>query len=117
MARRTWFRSWWSWLAVLALVPVLIWTSFWTGLAQLSPPALPDALDGDHDGVANVVETALGSDPGSAASTPESVASPPSCLNGADDDGDGQADLADPGCTVPPPEKSVFPGAGLDVFD
>lgn len=116
-ARRTWFRSFWSWLAVLALVPVLVWTSFWTGLAQLSPPALPDALDGDHDGVASVVETALGSDPGLGTSTPESVASPPSCLNGADDDGDGQTDLADPGCTAPPPEKSVFPGAGLDVFD
>jgi hypothetical protein len=117
MARRTWFRSWWSWLVVLALVPVLIWTSFWTGLAQLSPTPLPEALDGDRDGVADVVETALGSNPASAASTPESVASPPSCLNGSDDDGDGQTDLADPGCTVPPPVKTAFPAAGQDVFD
>lgn len=116
-ARRARFRSGWRWLGVLALVPVLIWLSFWTGLAQLASVPLPQALDGDGDGVADVVETALGSNAGSAASTPESVASPPSCLNGADDDGDGQTDLADPGCTAPPPDKTAFPGAGVDVFD
>jgi len=115
--RRSWFRSGWSWLAVLALVPVLIWTSFWMGLAGVSAPPLPDTLDADQDGVAGVVEMALGSDPGVKASTPESFATPPSCLNGVDDDGDSQTDLDDAGCTAPPPDRSTFPGAGLDVFD
>jgi hypothetical protein len=102
---------------VPAVVPVLVWVSFWTGLAGLAPPALPETLDADRDGVADVVEAGLGSDPGAAGSTPESFAAPPSCLNGADDDGDGQTDLADAGCTAPPPDTQAFPAAGMDVFD
>jgi hypothetical protein len=83
----------------------------------LGAAALPVSLDADQDGHADGIEGALGSLDGDPASTPESVAVPPSCLDGADNDGDGQADLSDPGCDPPAPEDAFFPAAGDDVFE
>lgn len=79
--------------------------------------ALPPAIDGDGDGYLDGIETPLGSDPADAGSTPESVANPPSCLDGLDNDGDTLADIDDPGCNVPVPVVGTFPAAGIDVFD
>jgi hypothetical protein len=79
--------------------------------------ALPSAVDGDRDGELDGLEMHLGSDPAAAASTPESVAAPPTCLDGLDNDADGQADLDDPGCAPPTVSDETFPGAGLDAFD
>lgn len=82
-----------------------------------TPVALPGAFDGDADGWLDQLETLLGSNPSDPASTPESVANPPACTDGADNDGDGAADVADPGCTVPVASEGTFPAAGTDVFD
>jgi hypothetical protein len=78
---------------------------------------LPVSLDADGDGWANPVESRLGSDPNDAAKTPESVAVAGSCFDGLDNDGDGQTDDADPGCTAPKPSDTTFPDAGSDAFD
>jgi hypothetical protein len=79
--------------------------------------ALSPTLDADQDGHVGGIEGALGSLDNDPASTPESVAVPPSCLDGGDNDGDGQTDLDDPGCNPPPPEDTTFPAAGDDVFE
>jgi hypothetical protein len=79
--------------------------------------ALSPSLDADQDGHFDGIEDALGSSDADADSTPESVAVPPSCLDGADNDGDGQTDLDDAGCSPPPPEDAMFPAAGDDVFE
>jgi hypothetical protein len=60
--------------------------------------------DSDGDGVIDVAERIAGSDPFSADSSPESAAGAlylgrPVCTDGIDNDGDGQTDSADPGCT------------------
>jgi hypothetical protein len=96
----------------LSLAGALVWL-----LVQAPSAALSPTLDLDQDGHFDGIEGALGSldaDPGS---TPESVAVPPSCLDGGDNDGDGQTDLDDPGCSVPAPVDDVFPAAGDDVFE
>ncbi len=79
--------------------------------------ALPSSLDGDGDGWMNTVETLLGSDAGDPFKTPESFAIPASCLDGADNDGDGATDDADPGCHPIPVIDGTFPPAGFDVFE
>ncbi|HXJ32998.1 MAG TPA: hypothetical protein VMS22_03085 [Candidatus Eisenbacteria bacterium] len=79
--------------------------------------ALPAAVDTDQDGYLDGLETLLGSDPADATKTPESVANPPACLDGIDNDGDGATDIDDPGCLVPPAVEDVFPPSGIDVFD
>ena len=79
--------------------------------------ALPASLDADGDGHVDTIELALGSDPGDPGSTPESVAVAGSCFDDVDNDGDGQTDIADPGCTVPAPVDDKFPAAGDDAFD
>jgi hypothetical protein len=79
--------------------------------------ALPPIVDADDDRHVDTVETALGSDPNDAASTPESVALAGSCFDDLDNDGDGTVDIDDPGCTVPAPVDDKFPPAGSDVFD
>jgi hypothetical protein len=79
--------------------------------------ALPPAVDGDQDGWLDGLETALGSDPTSAAETPESIAAPPTCFDGLDNDGDATTDVDDPGCSVPVAVEGTFPPAGMDVFD
>ncbi len=55
-------------------------------------------FDSDNDGFDDWTEEALGSDPHDAASTPEHSLFPETCADGADNDLDGQADAADPGC-------------------
>ena len=58
------------------------------------------SLDPDGDGYATPLEAHLGSDPGSAASTPENIVLPETCVDTADNDGDGKTDFQDPGCLV-----------------
>jgi hypothetical protein len=84
--------------------------------ARTALPLSP-SIDADADGWVDGVETQLGSDPADPVSTPESVANPPVCLDGADNDADGQLDLADPGCAPPQTFEDTFPSTGLDVFD
>src|ERR1700694_319982 len=70
----------------------------------------PDCKDSDGDGVPDVVERALGSDPMSKGSVPENTrfdnfliaAGFPVqlCNDGRDNDGDGLIDSADPGCNA-----------------
>ncbi|MGQ0668436.1 MAG: DUF7450 family protein, partial [Actinomycetota bacterium] len=79
--------------------------------------ALPAALDTDGDGWIDTVESHLGSDPANPANTPESVAIPVSCFDGLDNDLDGFADEADPGCQPPDLFKGTFPAAGADRFE
>lgn len=55
-------------------------------------------LDADGDGFGGQVEVALGSQPGSAGSTPEYVALADTCSDGIDNDADGSVDGADGGC-------------------
>jgi len=54
--------------------------------------------DSDGDGFFDLDEGYLGSDPNSAASTPEVPWVNDACSDGRDNDGDGQADLDDEGC-------------------
>jgi hypothetical protein len=82
-----------------------------------SARALDLSLDADQDDYYDGIETALGSQPDDSASTPESFAVPPTCLDGGDNDGDGLSDLDDPGCEVPAVSDSIFPAAGDDVFE
>ncbi len=63
--------------------------------------------DGAGDGWCGAEEAALGSNPGSSASTPESLQVPGSCSDGADNDGDGSVDLADSGCQLPMHDLSI----------
>ncbi len=58
-------------------------------------------LDDDNDGFIDDDETALGSDPSSAASTPEGQASAGSCADVLDNDLDGLVDGQDPDCLSP----------------
>ncbi len=82
-----------------------------------SAAAIPPSLDGDGDGWMNTVETLLGSDAGDPFKTPESFAIPASCMDDADNDGDGATDDADPGCHPIPVIDGTFPPAGFDVFE
>ena len=79
--------------------------------------SLPASMDSDRDGWMDGIEAALGSDPASASSTPESLAVPESCMNAADDDLDGATDEQDAGCKPPDIERRTFPSAGIDAFD
>ncbi len=79
--------------------------------------AIPPSLDGDGDGWYNNTETLLGSDAGDPFKTPESFAIPASCMDGADNDGDGATDDADPGCHPLPVATGTYPPAGFDVFE
>lgn len=112
-------------LTAAILGPLLFAALAAPAAAQLAAPAeaqLPPELDRDRDGFADNLETALGSDPGNRASTPESFALADGGGNGvadacedfADNDGDGKVDGDDPGCTEPLPEVDL--SAGLDVF-
>lgn len=56
------------------------------------------AADADEDGWDDGTEAFFGSDANSAASTPEHSWLPETCEDGADNDADGLADAADPGC-------------------
>ncbi len=98
-------------VTVAALVAVIL-----VGAAGTAA-AIPPSLDGDGDGWYNAVETLLGSDAGDPFKTPESFAIPASCLDGADNDGDGATDDADPGCHPIPVIDGTFPPAGFDVFE
>jgi hypothetical protein len=82
-----------------------------------SAQALPTAIDADQDGWLDTLEALLGSDAADAAKTPESVANPPACFDGLDNDADGATDMGDSGCVVPPAVEGTFPAAGLDAFD
>jgi hypothetical protein len=95
--------------------------SFLAGFLALAFAAsaygLPASVDADRDGWLDGLETAIGSNPASAASTPESVAAQPTCFDGLDNDADGASDIDDPGCSVPVAVEGTFPPAGADVFD
>ena len=83
-----------------------------TGACTPVLPADPkcDNTDADADGWAGWFETAAGSLPGNASSTPENLAAPTTCTDGVDNDsyldpgppevivGDGLKDGFDPGC-------------------
>lgn len=127
MSTHLYVRPWWSCLLGIALLvpssPAALAAASsrgtddaWSALAAAAT-ALPEELDADGDGWLDTLEEQLGSDPADAASTPESMAIPESCLDGADNDADGLTDDADPGCQ--PPEIAVegFPGEGVDAFD
>ncbi len=87
------------------------------GTTQLTPE-----LDADGDGFYNQLESALGSDPNSLNSTPESHALPDADGNGvadacedfADNDKDGLTDADDPGCKMDSLIVDLEPG--LDIF-
>jgi hypothetical protein len=89
------------------------------GLVVVAPPpaaALPASVDADGDGFTNDIEERLGSARDDAGRTPEHLAVPDSCLDDADNDGDGLKDLADPGCRAAEPADAFQP-AGDDAFD
>ena len=89
--------------AVLRLAGLAALVAFVT-LLQFDTPAARAALtDEDGDGVIDIAESVFGSDPGDAASTPETVGFPvffPTdiCADGVDNDADGLTDAADPSC-------------------
>lgn len=66
--------------------------------------------DADNDGVDDKTEELLGSNPNDAGSTPEHNWFPESCGDGADNDGDGSTDAADPGC-APDDDGDFVPDA------
>ncbi len=66
---------------------------------------LPESVDTDGDGSIDTIEDTLGSDAADAASTPESISIPLSCIDGADNDLDGAVDDQDPR----PPAPGVLP--------
>ncbi|MEX0785358.1 MAG: thrombospondin type 3 repeat-containing protein [Dehalococcoidia bacterium] len=70
-------------------------------------PCGEEPTDTDGDGYYDFDEDFYGSDPDSAASTPEHAYLPETCLDGADNDGDGATDLADPGCTLDSDEDGL----------
>lgn len=102
-------------MRICGFAPWLLVLSF--GVAARPALGLPASVDADQDGVVDALEVALGSSPGNAASTPESLAVSQSCLDGEDDDLDGVADLDDPGCELPAASDTTFPPAGDDVFE
>jgi hypothetical protein len=59
-----------------------------------------DHIDADSDGFLGAVERALGSNPASAASTPESLAIPGTCTDTVNNDAEGGTDAADAGCVA-----------------
>ena len=77
--------------------------------AAAEGPVCLGLADGDGDGYCDADEIALGSNPASATSTPEDIsglapgllALGKVCSDGIDNDNDGLADLADPGCQLP----------------
>ena len=79
--------------------------------------ALPAAPDADGDGWTDTVESSLGSDTADPASAPESVAILASCIDGANNDGDGSTDGSDPGCQAAPIATTAIPAAGTDSFE
>ncbi len=101
--------GWWSGIILLLGAGVI---------GDHSALSLSVSVDADGDGWIDGVETNLGSNPNDAASTPEDVATPPSCLDGVDNDGDGTTDLADSGCAPATVFDTGFPSsAGVDRFD
>lgn len=60
----------------------------------------PGEVDSDGDGYLDSEEAWIGSDPNNAASTPEHAYYPETCTDGVDNDTDGAADMADPGCNI-----------------
>jgi len=69
-----------------------------------APPAQALFNDTDGDSIIDVAESALGSDPNDAHSTPEEIfpdliLGTILCSDGVDNDGDGATDIADGGCT------------------
>jgi hypothetical protein len=60
--------------------------------------------DGDGDGWCDIQEIGIG---GSTAGTPEALAVPGSCSDGADNDLDGNTDLNDTGCQLPSHDLSI----------
>jgi hypothetical protein len=87
------------------------------GFAARAGLCLPVSVDADQDGVLDTLEAALGASPDDAASTPESLAAPGTCLDGRDDDLDGLTDGEDPGCHLPAASGTTFPAAGDDAFE
>jgi hypothetical protein len=83
--------------------------------ALRAAPVCVGLADSDGDGWCDLSEGGLGSNPASAASTPEALAVPGSCSDGADNDGDGSADLNDgaggpaapSGCQLPSHDLSI----------
>ena len=71
------------------------------GQENADDDAAGDACDGDDDadGFPDVLEETVGSDPLAADGLPEFLGFEDSCTDGADNDGDGDTDGADPGCT------------------
>ena len=81
----------------------------------------PCSTDTDGDGVSDADETTFGSDPSDDNSTPESsqwvpafelaTGGLPTCVDGVDNDGDGQIDDADVGCGDASPPTQTQPTA------
>jgi len=59
-----------------------------------------DAVDGDNDGFTGTYERAFNANPGVTANTPETVIAGGTCSDTIDNDGDGQTDAADAGCSA-----------------
>jgi hypothetical protein len=78
------------------------------GLTDGADPGC-DHIDADSDGFIGAAERALGSNPASAASTPESIALAGKCSDGIDNDGDGLTDAADPGCAAADTDGDTYP--------
>ena len=70
-------------------------------------PVCVGTTDTDGDGWCDGTEAALGSNPAMAASTPEALAVPGSCSDGADNDGDAATDLNDTGCQLAMHDLSI----------
>ena len=96
--------------------------------AAVTPtPTVVVGVDTDGDTVPDAEETALGSDPEDADSTPEDASVAGTCTDGVDNDGDGLTDDEDEGCVEPTPSPTVeveicapvFPGtySGLVRID
>jgi hypothetical protein len=66
--------------------------------------------DADNDGWDDFIENDFGSDPNDANSTPEHTFLPETCSDALDNDGDGLADEADPGC-APDADFDLVPDA------
>ena len=59
----------------------------------------------------------MGSSGSDSAATPETLAIPPSCSDGVDNDLDGLVDGLDPGCQPPPLSTVTLPLGGVDTFE
>jgi hypothetical protein len=98
--------------------PVAAWVVRVVVLASRDARPLAPSVDADQDGWVDTVETGLGSSASNPAQTPEHIAAQPTCLDGFDNDGDGQPELADGGYTTAVPVGNRFPdAAGVDIFD